>query len=66
MAKRQRTFQNWTVKDFPAGANKVPGGCSSDYTPTLVLETADAIHEHYVDGTTDNGYLVCPPDNENG
>lgn len=54
------TFAGWTVSDFLAEANKVLGGCSTSYTATEVLETADMINNNYTDGTVDNGHLVCP------
>jgi hypothetical protein len=53
-------FENMTVAEFIAAADKVLGGCSSDYTPTQILETATAINENYIDGLIDNGFLVCP------
>lgn len=54
------TFSGWTVSAFLAEANKVLGGSSSAYTVQQVLETASAINENYVDGKTDNHFLVCP------
>jgi hypothetical protein len=53
-------FQGWTVAKFLAEADKVLGGCSNAYTPDQILETATAINENYVDGLIDNGFLVCP------
>ncbi len=53
-------FQGWTVADFLVEANQVIGGCSKSYTIQQVLQTAASINENYVDGTRDNGYLVCP------
>lgn len=53
-------FQGWSVSSFLAEANKILGGCSSDYKIEDVLTTATAINENYVDGKVDNGYLVCP------
>jgi len=51
-------FQGWTVKDFLAEANKALGGCGT-YAPKDVVKTITAINENYVDGKTDNGFLVC-------
>lgn len=53
-------FANKTVSQFLAIANNVLGGCSNAYTVSQVNEIASAINENYVDGTRDNGYLVCP------
>lgn len=54
------TFAGWTVNAFLAEANKTLGGCGT-YTLQQVLTTATSINENYVDGTIDNGFLVCPP-----
>lgn len=59
------TFAGWTVSDFLAEANNVLGGCSTNYTPAQVLETATAINENYVDGKMDGHFLDCPT-NETG
>jgi hypothetical protein len=53
-------FAGMTVGQFFAIANDVLGGCSTDYTPAEVNETATAINENYDGGTVDNGFLVCP------
>jgi hypothetical protein len=53
-------FSGWTVSAFLAEANKVLGGVASSYTVQQVLETATAINENYVDGKSDNHFLVCP------
>ena len=53
-------FKGWTVADFLAEANRVLGGCSSAFTIEQVLETATKINENYVDGKSDNKFLVCP------
>jgi len=57
------TFKGKTVADFLAIAEKVLGGCSSQYTPQQVNETATSINENFDNGTTNKGFLVCP---ENG
>lgn len=59
-------FANWTVSNFLAEANKVLGGGTSNYTVQQVVETASAINENYVDGTTDKGYLKCPTSTPSG
>jgi hypothetical protein len=53
-------FKGWTVSDFLAEANKVLGGCSSSFSIQDVLDTATKINENYVDGKSDNRFLVCP------
>jgi hypothetical protein len=53
-------FNGWTVNNFLIEANKVLGGTSSAYSIDALVATATAINENYVDGKTDNHYLVCP------
>jgi hypothetical protein len=53
-------FSGWTVRNFLAEANKVLGGCSTNYTPSQVNGVADLINKNYDDGLVDNGFLVCP------
>lgn len=53
-------FATKTVSQFLAIANNVLGGCSSAYTPQQVNQTASLINENYVDGTVNNGFLICP------
>ena len=51
-----------TVGDFLALANSVLGSAASTATQVSnVQSTAGSINENFVDGTTDNGYLDCPP-----
>ncbi len=54
-------FAGWTVNAFLAEANNVIGGCSSNYSFADVNVTATAINENFDNGTTDDGFLVCPP-----
>jgi hypothetical protein len=54
------TFAGWTVNQFLDTANKVLGGCASQYTPGAINSAASSINQNYVDGTSDNGYLACP------
>lgn len=56
------TFKGATVSEFLAIAEQVLGGCSSEFTPQQVVETASSINENFVDGTTSKGFLVCPED----
>ena len=53
-------FAGKTVSQFLAIANDVLGGCSTDFTPATVNETADKINSNYDGGNVDNGFLVCP------
>jgi hypothetical protein len=53
-------FAGKTVSEFLAIANDVLGGCSTAYTASQIQETAESINENYVDGTKDNGFLICP------
>ena len=54
------TFAGWTVRNFLAEANKVLGGCSTNYTPSQIEEVADKINKNYDDGKVNLGFLVCP------
>jgi hypothetical protein len=40
-------------------ANDVLGGCSSAYSASDINATASAINENFVDGTVNNGFLIC-------
>ena len=60
MKIKNGAFKDWTVTDFLTEANQVFGGCSTSYSLQQVLQAAASINENYVDGLTDNGYLVCP------
>ena len=53
-------FSGWTVRSFLAEANKVLGGCSTNYTASQVNDVADKINKNYDDGMVDTGFLVCP------
>ena len=53
------TFQGMTVAAFLQLANDVLGGCSTQYTPSQINETATAINENFDNGTVDNGVLNC-------
>lgn len=55
------TFKGVPVYKFLAIAEKVLGGCSKEFTLQDVNETASSINQNYVDGKTNNGFLVCPP-----
>jgi hypothetical protein len=55
------TFKGVPVYRFLAIAEKVLGGCSTEFTLQAVNETASLINQNYVDGKTNNGFLVCPP-----
>lgn len=56
------TFQGFTVADFLAFGEQVLGGCSTDFTPQQVNETATLINQSFDNGTTNSGFLVCPED----
>jgi hypothetical protein len=60
------TFQGKTVSEFLAIAEQVLGGCNSAYTPEQIVETATSINENFDNGTTNNGFLICPADNGGG
>ena len=52
-------FTGKSVSQFLEIANNVLGGCSQEYTPSQVNETATLINENFDDGTTDNNFLSC-------
>ncbi|AEV99257.1 hypothetical protein A4D02_32165 [Niastella koreensis] len=54
------TFKGNTVADFLAIGEEVLGGCSKDFTPAQINETATAINENFDNGSTDKGFLTCP------
>lgn len=54
------TFAGWTVKQLLDTANKVLGGCASNYTPAAINGAVSSINENYVDGKEDHGFLRCP------
>lgn len=54
------TFKGATVFKFLAMAEQVLGGCSAEFTPQQVVETASSINENFVDGKINNGFLICP------
>jgi hypothetical protein len=53
------TFAGMSIGTFLQLANDIIGGCSSQYTPAQLNETATAINENFDNGNTDNGYLNC-------
>jgi len=54
------TFKGATVSQFLEIAEQVLGGCSTEFTPQQVNEAATLINESFDNGTTNNGFLVCP------
>lgn len=53
-------FAGWSVNALIAEANRKIGGCASAYTPSQLSSALDRVNNNYVDGTLDNGFLVCP------
>jgi hypothetical protein len=51
------TFMGWTVAEVLAEAEKVLGGCESEYDASEMNEVVSAINEAFVDGTEDSGFL---------
>jgi Secretion system C-terminal sorting domain/SprB repeat len=54
------TFAGWSVQDILDEANKVLGGCASNYSASALNGVVSAINENYVGGTINNGFLLCP------
>jgi hypothetical protein len=52
-------FLGWTLAEVLEEANKVLGGCDSDYSASFMTEAVAMFNENYVDGTTDNGNFSC-------
>jgi hypothetical protein len=50
-------FEGWTVAQVLAEAEKVLGGCDSDYEAGDLAEALGFINEAYVDGIEDTGFL---------
>jgi hypothetical protein len=54
------TFAGWTVAEVLAEGEAILGGCASQYTASQINDALSTINQNFVDGTTDNGDLVCP------
>ncbi|HZF99407.1 MAG TPA: hypothetical protein VEY71_00310, partial [Chitinophagales bacterium] len=54
-------FAGWTVQQVYDEAVKKLGGCASPYTFAQLNDAISSINENYVDGTQNNGFLVCAP-----
>jgi hypothetical protein len=54
----QGDFSGWTVAQVLAEAEKVLGGCDSNYSASALTEVLSAINESFVDGTTNTGFLM--------
>jgi hypothetical protein len=56
------TLAGSTVSEVLAIANQILGGCyTGSYTPSQINNVLTAINENYIDGTTNNNYLLCNP-----
>jgi hypothetical protein len=53
------TFQGWTVLQVFTEANKILGGCSSNYTPAEINEAVSMINENFEDGMVGNYLMYC-------
>lgn len=51
------TFEGWTVEEVFMEANKILGGCASDYTPQEINEAVGKINENFDGGTYVGDYL---------
>lgn len=56
-------FKGNTVADFLAIGEQVLGGCNKDFTADQIVTTATSINQNFDNGTTDNGFLICPNNN---
>jgi hypothetical protein len=50
-------FAGWTVAQVLAEAEKILGGCESEYDADEINEVVSAINESFIDGTEDSGFL---------
>lgn len=53
-------LEGWTVAQVFEEANRILGGCASDYTAADVNKVVDAINKNYINGSANLGYLLCP------
>jgi len=60
------TFKGYTVAAFLQIAEQVLGGCSNEFTPQQLNETATLINQNFDDGTVNSGFLICPGDDGGG
>lgn len=58
-------FAGWTVAMVLIEANKFIGQCESSYSASELNQVLSSINENFVDGTTDNGFLLCDEETEN-
>ncbi len=54
------TFAGWSINSILAEANKVLGGCASNYTASQLSSVLASINENFDNGTTNNGFVGCP------
>ena len=58
-------FAGWTVAMVLLEANKFIGQCQSGYSASELNEVLSRINENFVDGTIDNGFLLCDEGTDN-
>ena len=56
----QGPFQGITVSELLLLANAHIGGCNSNSSSSALNAALTALNENFVDGTTNNGYFICP------
>lgn len=52
-------FAGWTVSEILTEANLYFGGCESAYSASELNSVLSSINENFVDGSSDNGFLIC-------
>ena len=57
-------FQGWTVQMLLDEATSFIGGCGSNFTAAQLNSALTMINENYVDGTIDNGNVICTKKDE--
>ncbi len=58
-------FAGWSVAMVLIEANKFIGQCESSYSASELNEVLSSINENFVDGTMDNGFLLCDEGTDN-
>jgi hypothetical protein len=56
-------FAGLTVNDVIIEANRILGGCSSNYTVQDLSQALELINGSFIDGVQRNNFLACPPTN---
>jgi len=53
------TFEGWTVEEVFLEANRILGGCTSEYTPSEINDAVGKINENFEDGMVGDYLEYC-------